>query len=81
MDEMMDNEDHDQPIARLALRVNAEAEASALMRVLYFYTNRNLIPVGIPAELATNRMLHIRIDTSDVPWCLSPPRFARFPVS
>ncbi len=64
---MTGNEDHEQPIARLALRVTAEADPSAFIRVLTFFQNRNLIPVRIEAELATNRILHIRIDTSDVP--------------
>jgi hypothetical protein len=64
---MTDNEEHKQPIGRLALRVTAEADASALTRVLILFQNRNLIPVRIEAELATSRILHIRIDTSDVP--------------
>jgi hypothetical protein len=63
---MMDNDDHEQPIARLALRVTAEADPSALMRVLAFFQNRNLIPGRVEAEFGSNRILHIRIETSDV---------------
>jgi hypothetical protein len=66
MDDMTDNEDHEQPIARLALRVSAEADPSALTRILAFFQNGNLIPMRIEAEFATNRILHIRVDTSDV---------------
>ena len=63
----MENDDHEQPIARLALRVTAEADPSALARIIAFFQNRNLIPMRVEAEFATNRILHIRIDTSDVP--------------
>jgi hypothetical protein len=62
----MDNQDQEKPIARLALRVTAEADPSALPRVLAFFQNLNLVPMRVQAEFATDRKLHIRIDTSDV---------------
>jgi hypothetical protein len=61
------NDDHDSPYARLALRVTAEADPSALVRVLCCFQNLNLVPIAVSAELSPTQVLHIRVDTADVP--------------
>jgi len=48
--------------ATLILRVMAEADPSALVRVLMPFQNLNIVPRCVSAELASTRVLHIRVE-------------------
>jgi hypothetical protein len=66
MDDMTDNEVCEPAHARLALRVTAEADPSALVRGLCFFQNLNPIPRTVYAELSATQVLRIRVDTTEV---------------
>ena len=49
------------------LRVLADADPSALPRVLERFQNLNIVPRRVTAECGTNELLHIEVDVFDVP--------------
>lgn len=48
----------------LRLRVVAEADSGALMRVLERFQNLNVLPRRVVAEFGTHDTLHIQVDVS-----------------
>lgn len=51
----------------LRLQVVADADPTALMRVLERFQNLNIVPRRITAEFGTNDILHIAVDIFGVP--------------
>ena len=79
----MTNEDDGQQLVTLCLRVTAEADPSTLVRVLAQFQNLNIVPRRVLAELSTGRLIHVRIDVSDLPECrlsLIAAKIGQFPV-
>lgn len=50
------------PVTLLRLRVCAEADPSALQRVIERFQNLNVLPRRISAEFGTSDTLHIQVD-------------------
>jgi (p)ppGpp synthase/HD superfamily hydrolase len=51
----------------LRLRVVADADPSALARVLAVFQNLNVVPRRVLAEFDTNDILHIEVDVFGMP--------------
>lgn len=51
----------------LRLRVVADADPTALARVLERFQNLNVIPRRVTAEFGTNDILHIAVDVCGLP--------------
>ena len=51
----------------LCLRVTAEADPGALPRLLANFQHLNVLPRRVIAELASDQLLHVRIDVAGVP--------------
>jgi hypothetical protein len=67
---------------RLCLRVTAENEPSALIRVLQCFQQLNLLPQRVSAESATTNLLHIEVHLTGIsPGRLSliTAKIAQFP--
>jgi hypothetical protein len=51
----------------LRLQVVADADPTALLRVLERFQNLNIVPRRITAEFGTNNILHVAVDVFGVP--------------
>jgi (p)ppGpp synthase/HD superfamily hydrolase len=51
----------------LRLQVVADADPTALARVLERFQNLNIVPRRVAAECSTNDMLHIEVDVFGLP--------------
>jgi hypothetical protein len=54
------------PVQLLRLRVLAEADSTALQRVLERFLNLNILPRRVVAEFGTGNDLHIQVDIAGV---------------
>jgi hypothetical protein len=58
---------HQESLSLLRLRVVADADPAALMRVLHGFQNLNVLPRRVSAEFGVNDILHIEVDVFGVP--------------
>lgn len=59
--------DHAESSLLLRLRVAAEADASALPRLLASFQNLNVLPRRVVAEFGVGQVLHVQIDVFGLP--------------
>jgi hypothetical protein len=61
---MVTEQELQEPIRALCLRVSAEGDPGALARVVSFFQTLNIVPRRVLAEFGTDAMLHIRVDVA-----------------